>query len=109
MTPISAVISETTVVKISASFAPARRLRTKPSMLLGLPSGTKPSPGSSRMQTPVKEWSNSSMETSTWPRAGSFSTARSRLKPSSTTKWLKFQWMMQGNFPLSFRDWGSMR
>ena len=93
----------------SAVPAPARRFFAYRVMLLGLPPGWKPSPGSNIMQMPVKDSSKVSMLTDTMPRAGSFSMALSPLNPSNTTKWLKFQWMIQGNVPFSFRSSGSNR
>ena len=50
---------------------------------------------------PVKDLSNSSGLTLTKPLAGSLIQAYLPLKPSSTTKWLKFQCIMHGNLPFS--------
>ena len=74
-----------------------------------LPEGSKPSPGAKDSTSPVKDSSNCSMGIWTTPRAGSFSTALPFLNPSSTTKWLNSQWMMQGKVPLSFSPSSSMR
>ena len=57
----------------------------------GLAGGTNSSVYSKQSTMPVKDSSNSSRETSTLPRAGSFSTTLFFLKPHRTTKWLKFQ------------------
>ena len=95
--------------KAAAAPAPLRRLRAKASVLLRLPEGTKASVGARVMTMPVKERSNCSMGTFTMPRAGSFSTALPPLKPSSTTKWSKFQWMMQGKVAFSLSASSSMR
>ena len=75
----------------AAAPAPFSRLRAYASMLLGLPEGWKPSPGATVITTPVKPSSNCSMVSFTTPRAGSFNITRLPLKPSSTTKWSKFQ------------------
>ena len=58
--------------KAAAAPAPDRRRRAKSRVLLGLPPGTKSSPGLISSTMPVKALSNSSMETFTSPRAGSF-------------------------------------
>ena len=97
------------ITNTAAAPAPASRRRANSSVLLRLPEGTKSGPGTTVMQTPVKAWSNSSMDTFTTPRAGSLITARLPLKPSSTTKWSKFQWMMQGKTAFSRMAPSSMR
>ena len=89
-------ITVVSMTKATAGPAPRRRFLAKATVLFLRPEGTKFSPGSKVRQRPVKEVLNSSMLTCTTPRAGSLSTAFFPLKPSSTTKWLKFQWMMQG-------------
>ncbi len=62
---------------------------------------TKLAPGSNVRQTPVKDLSNSSAVTVRVPVAGSSNLARpARSKPSSTTKWLKFQNNIQGSLTL---------
>ena len=93
----------------AAAPAPLRRLRAKASVLLRLPEGAKPSLGASVMTIPVKDWSNCSMLTFTTPRAGSLITALPPRKPSSTTKWSKSQWMMQGKVAFSRSASSSMR
>ena len=95
------------IQKAIAVPAPFSLLAAKDRTLLGFPDGSKSSPGENMRQIPVKDSSNSFMGTSTTPLAGSLRTALSLLKPSSTTKWLKFQWMMQGNSAFSIRVWGS--
>ena len=97
------------ITKATAAPAPASRLRAKASVLLRLPPGWKSAPGLNWRQMPVKEASNSSMGTFTSPRAGSLRRAKLPLKPSSTTKWLKFQWMMQGKRPFSWMALEVMR
>jgi hypothetical protein len=82
--------------KITAGAAPRRRFLANIRVLLRFPEGTKFSPGAKVSTRPVKDWLNSSMDTDTVPRAGSLSTALFFRKPLSTTKWLKFQWMMHG-------------
>ena len=109
MTPSSEEMMVQSTTKATAGPAPFRRTLAKASTLLGLPSGTKSGPGSIIRQMPVKERSNSSMDTDTVPRAGSLSTALSFLNPLSTTKCSMFQWMMQGKLPLARRDSGSYR
>ena len=76
---------EISATKATAGPAPCSRLAAKARVLFGFPEGTKFGPGSKVMTMPVKASLNSSMETFTMPRAGSFSTALFPEKPSSTT------------------------
>ena len=74
--------------------------------LFGCPPGRKSGPGSGVIVIPVKLLSNSSGLTFTFPLAGSLMNAYPFLKPFSTTKWLKFQWMMHGYRPLCRKESG---
>ena len=80
---------------------PSRRLRAKASVSGLAPPSSKASVLANTSPMPVKLWSNSSIGTLTWPRAGSLIRACLPEKPLSTTKWLKFQKMMQGKEPFS--------
>ena len=90
-----------------AASAPFSLFLAKPRMLLGFPSGWKFSPGENMRQIPVKDSSNSFIETSIFPLAGSLRTAASFLNPSRTTKWSKFQWIIQGNVAFAISACGS--
>ena len=109
MMPVAVTSSVVAMTMANAGAEPRRRSRANPSTLWGLPPGSNAGPGFIMRQMPVNAWSNSFMVTVTLPRAGSASTARSPLKPHSTTKWLKFQWRMQGNCPCSRSAAGSKR
>ena len=91
-----APISVVSMTNATAAPAPCSRLRANSRVLLRLPLGSKASPGLNMMQMPVKALSNSSIGILTLPRAGSLMRAFLPANPHSTTKWLKFQWMMQG-------------
>ena len=71
MMPKRYPITVDSITKATAAPAPASRLRAKARVLFRFPPGTKPSSGWIFRQTPVKERSNSSMDTRTSPRAGS--------------------------------------
>ena len=92
------MVSTTNTIAVSA---PLSLLAAKASTLLGFPEGSNFSPGENIRQIPVKDSSNSSMVTSTRPLAGSLRIAFLPRKPSSTTKWLKFQCMMHGKVACS--------
>ena len=79
-------ITVVSTTKAIAVLAPLSLFAAKSRTLLGFPDGSKSSPGAKRRQIPVKDWSNSSSDTSTLPLAGSFRTAFFPVKPSSTTK-----------------------
>ena len=74
------------IVNITADFAPLRRFLTNDRMLLGLPSGVKFYLGVNIKHIPVKDLSNSLMETLIVPLAGSLMTAYFLVKPFKTTK-----------------------
>jgi hypothetical protein len=61
-----------------------------------LPAAANSSVGSKARTTPVNEWSNSWRVTVYGPIAGSLTCTLPRRKPSTTTKWLKFQCTMTG-------------
>ena len=86
MIPMSEVITVVIIVNATATPAPRIFSLAKVIILLGLPPGSKESPGSNIRQMPVKELSKVSIGTLYVPFAGSFSTALFPLKPSSTTK-----------------------
>ena len=76
----------------------ARRIGSRRGLV---PRRRKFGPGSKVRQTPVKALSNSSVLTVREPVPGSSNFARpDRSKPSSTTKWLKFQNNTQGSLTL---------
>ena len=79
-------IRETSMTNSAALPAPLRRFLAKSSVLLRSPEGSKASPGSSMITTPVKPRSNSSSVMVSLPRAGSFRYTFPERKPSSTTK-----------------------
>ena len=74
------------ITKTTAAPAPVSLFLAKSKVLFGFPSGTKFSDGIGTIHTPVKELSNSSQLTATFPRAGSFRYTLFPRKPSSTTK-----------------------
>ena len=84
------------MTKTIAAPAPESRFLAKARVLVRFPSGSKFSVGAKTMTMPVNALSNSSIVTFTLPRAGSFMQAWFPRNPQSTTKWLRFQWMMQG-------------
>ena len=70
------------------------RLLAKSKVLLRFPPGSKRSEGTGMIATSLKDLLNSSQPTRTSPRAGSFSQTHFPLKPSSTTKWFRFDLLL---------------
>ena len=109
MMPTTAVTAAVMATNASAAREPCRRGPPNSHTARGLPLGWKSGPGTKRSMTPVKAASNSSSVTVTSPRAGSFRCTLPPLKPRHTTKWLKFQWTMQGNTPCERSASGCIR
>ena len=109
MIPKRYAIAVVSMTKATAAPAPMRRFLAKSRVLLRFPPGSKSSPGTGSMTTPVNASSNSFQLSFTVPLAGSFIYTLSPLNPFSTTKWFMFQWMMHGKRPSAFRASGLIR
>ena len=86
----------TSRIMVSAPVVPVSRPRSSFKPLARLPPFSKSSPGSKVSAMPVKLPSNSDQGIRRGPAAGSLISTLSRLNPSITRKWLKFQKMTNG-------------
>ena len=106
--PTAEVMAAVSMTNANAGPRPSRRLRAY-FLVSGLaPPSSKASVFSNIRTMPVNESSNWSIGTLTCPRAGSFISAYLPLNPRSTTKWLKFQKIMQGKGSFFFNTWVDM-